>query len=133
MFNNILSWKHSLFLVIFFLLLSCGQDFNSNSFDKTIYSPALIDTSTPEGQRLSDAYEILVEKCASCHKGYHNNYSGLITSQDWIDSGNIVKGNSSGSDLVIRLQNEGGNMPENGEIISTEDHQTIKDWIDQIP
>ena len=63
------------------LLISCGQDYNSSSFDKEIYSDPSIDTSSPKGLRCSKAYNVLSNNCVACHTGYHDTYASLVTSE----------------------------------------------------
>lgn len=121
--------KMKYLILISFLFLGCGQDFNSNSFDKERYGDTGIDTSTPAGQRFSKAYTVLENNCISCHTGYHNIYSGYTTSEAWIDAGLVVAGDFSGSFLIQKLQNYGGNMPQGSSQLSETEITNLNDWI----
>lgn len=116
----------------FFTITSCYQDTNSNSFDDRYSLSNGIDTSTPNGQRLSNAYDILKENCMNCHTGYHNSWTNLNTDSKWINTGLVEQNDAYSSTLLIRLKNIGGNMPKDNPQISEEDFDIIVDWIDNI-
>lgn len=120
---------------ILFLLISCGQDYNSSTFDQAIYGDQSIDTSTPEGQRFAKAFQIIENKCISCHTSTrHTTYAALTTSQKWIDSGNISKGDYNNSLIKVVLKNyPGGDMPQGSSELSQSELDTLRDWIDNIP
>jgi hypothetical protein len=120
-------------VVVFCFLFSCGQDFNSNTFDADRFREADIDTSSPEGQRLAAAVSIINNRCTACHEGYHSYYNTLTTDRLWIDSGLVEPGDFSGSFLVTRLINFGSNMPKNGSALTIGEVQTLRDWIEQMP
>lgn len=119
-------------LSLFFTITSCYQETNSNSFDDRYSLSNGIDTSTPNGQRLSDAYDILKESCMNCHTGYHNSWTNLNTDSKWINTGVVEQNDAYSSTLLIRLKNIGGNMPKDNPQISEEDFDIIVDWIDNI-
>ena len=117
------------------ILISCGQDFNSNSFDKEIYGAGAqdIDTTTPDGQRFLKAFKIIEDKCLSCHLNTHNYYATLTSSQDWITFNLIEKGNFANSRIIEELKNYDGDMPQGGSELSQQDIDYLRDWIENIP
>lgn len=119
-----------LLLSILLLVSSCGQDYNSNSGDSGQYTPnSAIDTSTPEGARLSAAYTVLQNKCLQCH----STWSGFTTSSRWEQAGLIVTGSASGSEIVRRLKNYGGDMPPDPfSPLSNEELTAVENWIDNL-
>lgn len=120
--------KKLFFVSLFLFLSSCGQDYNSNSGDQGQYSPnGSIDTSTPDGVRLSAAYSILQAKCFQCHSGWTN----YTTSAQWESAGLIAKGSAANSELVRSLKNYGGDMPPDPQSpLSTEQVAVFENWID---
>ena len=114
------------------ILVSCYQEINSNSFDDSYSSTNGIDTSTPNGKRLSTAYNVLKDKCMSCHTGYHNKWIDFTTDTKWIDSGLIQPNNAFSSDIITRLKNMGGNMPKDNPQIPEKDFDDLVLWIDDI-
>ena len=120
------------FLIFFLILLvSCGQDFNSNTFDQSRYA-SNIDANSPAGQRFLAAYNLIDSKCTNCHLGYHNSYAGYTTSDDWINNGLVVAGNFEASQLRNTLKNYGGDMPLQGSQFSDAEIEILQDWIDQL-
>lgn len=119
-------------LIFLFLLVSCGQSFNSNSGDSAFTADNGIDTSTPAGQRLDAAYTVLKNECMSCHTGYHNSWNAYKTNNAWVNAGLVVAGNPMGSSVYNRLKNVGGDMPQLNPQISESERQTLEDWIDQL-
>jgi len=119
-------------LFLFFLMSSCYQETNSNSFDDSFSLSNGIDTSTAAGQRLSDAYDVLNTHCMSCHTGYHNNWNNLNTDGKWMATEVIEAGDPFSSTLLIRLKNIGGNMPKDNSQMSEEEFDKIVNWIDNI-
>jgi hypothetical protein len=107
------------------LIISCGQDYNSNSFDKEIYSDPSIDTSTPAGLRFSKAYNVLSDNCVACHTGYHDTYASLVTSEQWTALGLISNGDFANSLIIQKLINYGGDMPKNGSELSETEIQEL--------
>lgn len=116
-------------IVPLFLLCSCGQDFNSSSGDFALSADNGIDTSTPAGQRLSAAYNVIKNDCISCHSGYHNSWANYKTDAEWISKGLAVRGDTTSSQVYDRLKNVGGDMPRGAPQISDSDRQKIEDWI----
>lgn len=117
-----------LFLLVV-LLISCGQSYNSNSFDDQKYKKVQIDNSTPEGQRFALAYNVIKTKCISCHNGYHNSYANYTTDSAWSSSGLIVPGDFAGSFLRNKLKNFGGTMPSSGSNLTDQEVGYLEDWI----
>lgn len=118
-------------VAVLFLLVSCGQGFNSNSFDEQKYRSTL-DTSTPAGQRFADAYAVIQNNCINCHSGRHDNYSFYKTSDDWINNGLINAGDFENSFIIRRLKNFGGDMPQGGSNLSDDEIESLQDWIDNL-
>lgn len=116
------------FLLVF-VLVSCGQDFNSSSFDESKFLDVGIDVSTPEGQRFFKAYQLIDAKCTSCHN-YHDQLSSYTTSDDWVAAGYVSPGDFTGSLLVQRLQFSGSNMPLGSSGLNTSEIDTLRDWIE---
>lgn len=118
-----------LLIASLFLLFSCGQDTNSQTNDRTVYGDVEIDTSSPEGQRLSAAYTVLKTNCFSCHGGWAN----YTSSNDWINSGKVDPGSYATSLLATRLKNNGGNMPPNPSgPLSSADNTILQNWINNL-
>lgn len=109
------------------MLSGCGQDYNSNYGDYGQYSPVEgIDSSTPEGARLLAAYKVMQTKCFQCHQ-----WSTYKTSAQWVSTGLVTAGNSSGSEIYTILKNNGGNMPPDPIAqLTGEEVDSIKAWID---
>lgn len=120
------------FIAILLLLVSCGQSYNSNSTDRFV-GDLNIDISTPAGERLYRAYNVLQNQCVNCHSGYHNIWSSYNTDQQWISAGLVIKGEPRSSLLISRLQNEGSDMPLFAPQISEADYQALREWIEEMP
>ncbi|TNE95422.1 MAG: hypothetical protein EP326_15170 [Deltaproteobacteria bacterium] len=112
-------------LIVLFLLTSCGQDYNSNSFDRQRYGNTGIDNTTPFGK----AFNVIQTNCINCHTGYHNIYSNYTTSQAWVNSGLVKANDFAGSPLIIKLINYGGNMPQGGSQLGQTEINYLNDWI----
>lgn len=118
-----------LILVIF--LTSCGQDFNSHTFDESRYGSLGI-VSDAEGSNFVNAYNLIQTKCTDCHLGYHNDYAAYTTSQDWIDNNLVVAGDFDNSPIRAVLKNYGGDMPLQGTKFSDEEITTLQTWINSL-
>lgn len=109
------------------MLAGCGQDYNSNYGDYSQYSPVEgVDSSTPEGVRLLEAYKVFQTNCFQCHS-----WSEYKTSEQWVTAGLVTKGNLTSSPVYTRLKNVGGNMPPAGQL-STADFTSIENWISNL-
>lgn len=117
-------------LAILFLT-SCGQDYNSNAFDKLKYSGSL-SVGSPEEERLVAAYSVIEKNCISCHNGYHNNYSSYKSSDNWVETGLVVPGDFENSFLVKKLKNYGGTMPQGGASLGSSEIEAIQSWIENL-
>lgn len=116
-------------LISLMFLISCGQDTNSQSNDRTEYGAVEIDITSPEGQRLSAAYAVLQTNCFSCHGGW----SEYTTSNQWINAGKVEPGSYATSLLITRLKNNGGDMPPNPKgALPTADITVLQNWIDNL-
>lgn len=116
-------------ILLLLLLISCGQDYNSNSFDEEKYNTK-IETTSPEGLRFYNAYNVISTKCVSCHTSYHNSYASYKTSQHWLDSGLITANDFDNSFLILKLKNYGGSMPQGGAELSSDQITYLRDWIE---
>jgi hypothetical protein len=117
------------FLALTFLsLVSCGQSINSNTSDFLLSGNGI----DPSNTKLLNAFEVINDKCISCHTGYHNSWSSLNTDQLWIDSGNVTAGTSLSSPLIIRLKNRGGDMPLLSPMLTETDYNYLINWIDSL-
>ena len=114
------------------LLVSCYQDINSNSYDDSYSLTNGIDTSTPNGKRLSTAYNVLKDKCMSCHTGYHNKWIDYTTDAKWLNSGLVEPNNAFSSEIITKLKNMGGNMPKDNPQIPEKDFDNLVLWIEDI-
>lgn len=118
-----------LLIVSTIFFISCGQDNNSQTNDRTEYGTVEIDTSSPEGQRFAAAYGVLQTNCFSCHGGW----ASYTTSNQWINASKVDPGYYATSLLAIRLKNNGGNMPPNPQgALSVADDTILKNWINNL-
>jgi hypothetical protein len=113
---------------IFGLLLGCGQDYNSNSFDEALYGDNLILASNSLEKRFADAYNLLQTRCFDCHPAW----ASYTTSQNWIDNAYVIEGNFTTSPLILELNGFGGIMPPGSEPLTIEDITILKDWINNL-
>ena len=118
-------------IVLLFLIGGC-QEFNSNSFDQELSQEVTFDVSTPAGVRLRDSYMILKENCMSCHTGYHSDWIGYNTNDQWEVNNLVRSGEADESDLIKSLKNVGGDMPLGKSQLSDENYNVLLDWINQI-
>ncbi len=117
--------KQIMFLIFIFFVSGCGQDYNSNTNDKSQYTTVEIDTSTPQGSRFALAYKVLQTQCFECHA-----WSVLNTSERWVDSGYVTRGNYTDSPIIGILKNYGGTMPKDPyPAMTTTDLAILEDWI----
>ena len=113
-------------------MFACGQQaLNSNSDDEELSKQG---ESLPEDEdpKFIAAFTVIKNQCIDCHSGYHNGWSSFSSSEKWISSGEITKGNSLESSLIKRLKNYDGNMPLGGAQLSEEDLNILLDWIDNL-
>ncbi|MFZ4713142.1 MAG: hypothetical protein ACOYL6_05510 [Bacteriovoracaceae bacterium] len=113
-----------------FFLIGCGQTYNSNTFDKAVFSNAVIDVSTPAGVRLKAAYDVMEKRCMTCHT--HSGWSAFVTSTQWTSADLINPGDSANSAIIYRLNNNGGDMPTTGYILTQDELSAITTWISQL-
>jgi len=112
------------------LITGCGQSFNSNTEDKNLLPSSFC--ADQSDTRLCAANEIIQTKCTSCHTRYHATWGPYDTNAQWLESGNVISGNATGSALFIKLKNNGGNMPEGAPELTEAENQAIRDWIDAL-
>lgn len=117
-----------LLLLLVLTLTSCGQSTNSNTSDFLLSGNGI----DPSNTKLLNAYEVINDKCISCHTGYHDSWSALNTDQLWIEDGSIAAGAALSSSLVIRLKNRGGDMPLLSPMLTEDEYQNVIEWIDSL-
>jgi hypothetical protein len=121
------------FLLILFILQAC-QDLNSNSSDNTKYGPLVLNAGGDTN--FVSAFQIINNRCISCHSGYHNNWSGQNSDNQWLNSGYINRGDPNNSLLIKRIINSGevgANMPQDADSIPESEFAALKNWITHIP
>ena len=126
--------KELLLIIITILLASsCGQDYNSNSFDDLLYAGSSCSGDAAE-VRFCEAFTIIKDKCVSCHSGWHDSYATFDTSQKWIDAGLIVSNDATNSQLMTRIKGYGtgasATMPLNSSELTQSEKDTLEAWID---
>ena len=110
---------------IIFMLASCGQDYNSSSFDDTKYKPV---TGT---QDFTLAYNVLIENCTqTCHT--HSTWSTYDEQEDWIAKDLVIANDFANSPIIYRLQNYGGNMPLAGSKLTDSELEYLRNWIESL-
>lgn len=117
-------------VLVFGLVVACGQDYNSNSGD-AMYGKAV---ATVAGSALFQrSFAILQRECTGCHRGTHAAWGAFRTEEDWIRAGLVVPGDRASSPLITDLLNEGGDMPLGGRALPESDYQTLVQWIEELP
>ena len=113
------------------LLTNSCQDFNSNTFDEFRFSG--FDLSTDTGQ----AMKIINDKCVNCHSGYHAAWSAEVFRADivgnnnkWVSEGLIEAAPFTNSLIIERLFNYGGNMPQGGSSLTSQEIFYLCSWIE---
>ena len=110
---------------LFLSLFSCS-DINSNSNDKSLYTPVILDSGGDN--KFAAAYQVLTLRCIWCHN--HTSWASYTSDALWISNRKIVKGDASNSPIIVQIQ--AGSMPQSGSI-SPAETQSIIDWINSIP
>jgi len=107
-------------------LLGACQVTNSNSADEFQYGPVQLDSSDPN---FAAAYRVLQNKCISCHT--HSNWAAYTSSASWADESRVViRGDAENSPLIQQIR--ANLMPQDGSI-SSDETQTLVNWIDNMP
>lgn len=125
--------KLLLILSILFSLTSCFQQSNSSTADDSSCSGA------KGSEQFKEVCAIIVDKCIACH-GDHNFSTANQEYQDeekFLAIDGLVKpGDAVNSYFVKRIKNcgsgENADMPTGDDPISSEDCETIKDWINSL-
>ena len=113
---------------IIFLLSSC-QNYNSNSSDRSVYGPVILNEADPN---FAQAYNIIQNRCISCHSSnVHNVWATYTNNAAWIDSGMIsnLPENSYFMQRIINSGGSGANMPQGGSALPNQEYETLKKWI----
>lgn len=114
-------------LCLLFTITSC-QDYNSNSGDRK-YGPVVLNEPDPNFAR---AYSIIQNRCVSCHDKEHDLWASYTNNDAWVNSGLVVAGNTSNSDLIRRIINTGNsesNMPPGGSPLSNDEYNHLIKWV----
>jgi hypothetical protein len=112
------------------IAFACGQDYNSNSGDER-YGPVELPAGVCEGEagaRFCAAQQIISKRCFGCH----SDWSRFDTSQKWIDSGRIEPGQPDSSLTINRLINAGGDMPQGGPALPSDEYNALREWISNL-
>ena len=118
-------------LILLFIFTSCKVNTqNSNSLDAI--SESKCSSLTGEALKFCNSQNIIKSRCVSCHTGYHNVYADY-DQQDYINQALIRPSDAADSTLIKRLFNAGGNMPQGGSALPSEEYETLKDWVNSIP
>lgn len=128
--------SNTIVLVLFVLIstavgLGSCANYNSNSFDETVYRDPAVDKSD---QNFGPAFAILTgQKCLGCH----GDFTSLTSSAAWVSAGasrSVIPGNPDDSPLIKRLKNftPPGDMPL-GDSLTDAEYQTLRAWVQNIP
>jgi hypothetical protein len=105
-------------------LVQCGQNYNSNSND----GGGDIGIDCTANARLCAAYTAIQSNhCFECH-----GWSSYKTDAAWEGAGLVVAGSTAGSQLITKLKNSGGDMPQNYGAISNDDYSALVSWIQNL-
>jgi hypothetical protein len=108
---------------------SCAN-YNSNTFDETVYQAPSVDKNDPN---FTPAFAILTgQKCIGCH----SDFTSLTSSAAWVSAGvtrNVIPGSPDTSPLIRKLKNftPPGNMPPSDSLTEIE-YLTLRDWVQNI-
>lgn len=111
-------------------LATCGQDFNSNSFDG---GTQVFDCSAEADPTECESLNILSAKCINCHTGQHSSWAAYTTANDYITSGRITAGSADASTLItkLNLHSPPGNMPPTGSTqLTVSEYDTLVLWVE---
>ena len=71
------------------IFTSCGQVYNSNYWDESIYTSPV----TNNGSDFYYAYTVISDNCITCHTtNEHAFWATLTTSSDWVNSNLVTPG-----------------------------------------
>lgn len=129
--------KYSISLFLLLLLssltfISC-QDSNSNSTDRIVYSDLIED---PADSCFGPAFKVITNRCINCHSSTtHDVWGNYLTTQAWVDSGDIVINSLDQSKLITRMKNYNANetMPQGGGAIPADEYEALTNWVKQDP
>lgn len=123
---NMKKYFSVLFVCIFVFLLGCGKVRNSSSQDAAIYGASVSGSAT-----FLQARTVMASQCFSCH----SNWSSFSENQ-FLTSSLVRAGNLSGSSLYTRIRGndtgQTGDMPQSNPNLSSDDLNSIKQWIQGI-
>ncbi len=117
--------KKTVLIIVFLLSVSCGQVYNSNTFDQYTYGANGI--SDPV---FAAGYNVLKSRCMTCH--YHSGWSGYTTEEQWTSAGLVIAGSAATSQIMTRLKNNGGDMPTDAGPIPADEKLALETWINNI-
>lgn len=122
--------KYSLLLFLLVMTFSSCQDSNSNSTDRIVYSDLIED---PDDPNFGPAFQVITNRCISCHSSTtHDVWSNYLTTQAWINSGDIKPGEPENSKLITRMKNYNAQetMPQGGGAIPNDEYEKLLTWIE---
>lgn len=119
------------YFISFIFLNSCVQTFNSSSTDSSL--TAFSRCADQSNTKLCEANDIIYSQCIDCHDRFHDDWANYDTNQKWVDSARVIAGDADRSPLIIKLKNEGGNMPKDKPTMSEADLLKLKEWINTMP
>jgi hypothetical protein len=117
-------------VLLLFILIGC-QDYNSNSGDRDLYGPIVLNESDPN---FRPAYLVMQSRCMNCHR--HVQWANFKSNQDWIDANLVIPGQPEDSLLIKRIINSnqvGNNMPPGGSPLPDGEYDSLTEWVTNIP
>lgn len=118
------------FFYLLLLLVSC-QDYNSNSGDRGRYGPVVLNENDPN---FREAYDIIQNRCVSCHDHRHDDWAEFKSNADWEASGLVVPTDPDASEFIERIVNSGqtsSNMPPGGSPLPDDEYQHLRKWVSE--
>ena len=116
------------FLTLIFTI-SCGQDFNSNSYD----GAGNRSCPDPGDANLCASLKIIQTSCISCHTGEHSAWFNFQSKSDFINAGLIdPSGDINFSALITNLKRygSGGDMPLTPYTLSQPNYEILVNWVE---
>jgi uncharacterized membrane protein len=118
--------RYGLYFVLILYSVSCGQVYNSNTFDQYTYSSSGITDPV-----FSAAYDVLKARCMTCHPN-HSGWAAFTTVEQWTTTGRVIAGSAATSPIISRLKNYGGDMPTTAGPIPADELAALETWINSL-
>lgn len=119
------------FFLLFIIIFSSCQDYNSNSGDKGKYGPVAFNETDPNFEK---AYYIIQSRCVQCHSGYHNNWADFKSNNEWQGGGLVIPQDTQNSPFLARIINSGqagADMPQGGSAIPNAEYTHLVKWVNE--